>query len=521
MKRSWAALRQFQNISRTRHRAYAMSLGAAGAFGGLVFLDGPLYAKTREARHEVYFWGSRDSMPGGASNDVLRPRKVDWFDTGSKTGGWKKIAFGPCFGAALDEAGNLYVWGSFAQKSDTDSDARRFVGPLPARTAGEASRQHFLDVQCSENQIYTLTSNGQVYVFDDMASVLESSKSETESLGLPGKKVRGLPGPGLFKRSGVTAMGIGPKHAAFVTHNGELYCFGSNKYGQCGVAPPVRKRDPRGAYVEPADVLQETPVKVDFPEEAGKIVSVSVGGKHTSAMDAAGKCFSFGDDTKIQLGLGDTRTGGYDERHAFGTYAIAQTGSSVKADIQKAVSYRFYDQHMQSSPIQTLHPPAYNRPPYPNASFVSCGGEFSVAVHRDSPDWYSVEDETNVLFACGENREGQCGRNLQQQQQTWNTVRLPKRCRTMGLTCGSGHCLAMLKTGELYGWGSNSKGQVGIGGRHLTKFGAPQKIEVWGKADEGEPEIPKGKIRNISCGFQSSAAICDPVDLVQQAAPAL
>lgn len=221
--------------------------------------------------------------------------------------------------------------------------------------------------------------------------------------------------------------------------------------------------------------------------------------------------FSFGDDTKIQLGLGDTRTGGHDERHAFGTYQMSQTGGvPVKGEIQKQVSYKFYDQHMQFNPVQTLHPPAYNRPPYPAASHIVCGDEFNVAVHRDSPDWYSDEQVTNVLFCCGENMQGQCGRNLQQQQQTWNTVRLPKRCRTVGLSCGSGHCLALLKNGDLYGWGLNSKGQVGVGGRHMMRAGVPQMIRVWGVAEEGEPEILEGTVKNIACGFQNSAVICDP-----------
>lgn len=378
-----------------------------------------------------------------------------------------------------------------------------------------ASKKKFADVQCSETQIFVLT-DCQVFVFDNVASALQKSKKGT-NLELSGSKVRGLPGPGLFRTNGVKAMGIGPKHAAFVTHKGELYCVGANKYGQCGVPPPKRKGPP-GAFEEREEVFQTTPVKVDLPEGAKPLVNVAAGARHTIAMDSVGELFSFGDDTKIQLGLGDTRTGGYDERHAFGTYSMSQSGGvPVKGDIQKQVSYRFYDQHMQFSPVQTLHPPAYNRPPYPAASHIVCGDEFNVAVHRDSPDWYSDDQMTNVLFCCGENMQGQCGRNLQQQQQTWNTVRLPKRCRTVGLSCGSGHCLALLKTGELYGWGLNGKGQVGAGGRHMMRGGVPQRIKVWGVAEEGEPEIPEGTVRNIACGFQNSAVICDPVDpLVQQ-----
>eukprot|EP00435_Cladocopium_sp_Y103_P036164 s2342_g9.t1 len=89
--------------------------------------------------------------------------------------------------------------------------------------------------------------------------------------------------------------------------------------------------------------------------------------------------------------------------------------------------------------------------------------DFTVAIFRDSPDWYAASHTTNVAFACGENGSGQCGRSMHQQQQVWSQVRLPKHSRVDQLRCGQAHCLALLKDGRLFAWGSNPQGQVGNG----------------------------------------------------------
>jgi alpha-tubulin suppressor-like RCC1 family protein len=209
------------------------------------------------------------------------------------------------------------------------------------------------------------------------------------------------------------------------------------------------------------------PTKVVFPESAGPIASVSVGGRHTLATDAASRTFAFGDDRRIQLGLGDTRTSGNDERHSYGVIHEDALGGkkNFKNEIRRNAHYRYYDPHMQCSPVEVVPPTAYNRPAYPPASVVVCGEDFTVALHRDSPDWYTEDQMTNVIQCCGENGEGQCGRNLQQQQQPWSVVRMPKRSKTVVVACGQAHSLALLDSGELFAWGSNQQGQVGNGKR--------------------------------------------------------
>lgn len=279
------------------------------------------------------------------------------------------------------------------------------------------------------------------------------------------------------------------------------------------------------------------PLRVDFPAEAGPIANVQVGGRHTIAAESSGRIWAFGDDRRVQLGLGDTRTSGADERHCFGVLNRDHLGGmKVKTEIKRTFSYRYYDPHMQSTPCECVSPVVYNRPGYPFPSAFACGEDFTVAIFRDSPDWYTSDQETSLVICTGENGEGQCGRNMQQQQQTWLAARLPKKSKTLPVACGQGHTLALLSTGDVYAWGSNYQGQVATGRRaavssplrvplHWEEANAAaeeanRKAEEAGldrerrlqAAQEAAAEIerrPRRKVTSISCGFRCSGVICE------------
>lgn len=467
----------------------------------------------------MYVWGRVNSIPGGANGDVLWPKRIAFFE--QHEAGWQKISFGPSFGVALDKTGAVYVWG------ETMED---FVGPLALDVQGEASGHRFVDVQCSSNKIVARTARGHTFFLEGLDEALAKSPAgaKPSALTLQSRAVPGLPRPGAMSRllggGGIKHMSIGLEHAAFVTHKGEVYCVGGNEWGQCGVAPP-RQKGLMGALEDRTRLEIELPSKVDFPEGAGPIESVSVGGRHTVAMEASGRTYAFGDDRRVQLGLGDTRTQGVDERNSYGVIQTDSIGGKVtKQAITRNVTYRYYDPHMQSSPVETIAPKVYNRPPYPLPSVIACGEDFTIALHRDSPDWYTKDKETNILACCGENGEGQCGRGLQEQQQAWTPVRMPKRSRTLLVAAGQAHCLALLTTGDLYTWGCSQQGQLGNGKRAskakpikigLQPAGGPtvKNVSAPGEAAQYVTVVDyvpfPGQIVDLTCGFRNSAVICE------------
>ena len=104
------------------------------------------------------------------------------------------------------------------------------------------------------------------------------------------------------------AIGIaaGANHSVVLGENGEVFAFGSNEYGQCGLTMSTSS-DGRSNSDEDDDndsshVL--APVRVMLPADAGRAVSVSAGYAHTVVRDEHGAVFTFGQNENGQLGLG-------------------------------------------------------------------------------------------------------------------------------------------------------------------------------------------------------------------------
>jgi alpha-tubulin suppressor-like RCC1 family protein len=104
------------------------------------------------------------------------------------------------------------------------------------------------------------------------------------------------------------AIGIaaGANHSVVLGENGEVFAFGSNEYGQCGLTMSTSS-DGKSNSDEDDDndsshVL--APVRVMLPADAGRAVSVSAGYAHTVVRDEHGAVFTFGQNENGQLGLG-------------------------------------------------------------------------------------------------------------------------------------------------------------------------------------------------------------------------
>lgn len=347
------------------------------------------------------------------------------------------------------------------------------------------------------------------------AGVSETQTSSTTDVYRGGRQLGGLDG------QRVVEMSVGATHAAFVlAGSGEVRCIGSNVHGECGVDPLTTPA---------ATGLRRVPL----PRLVGPAVQAACGRSHTLVLTAEGMPLSWGDDSRIQLGLGDTRSNFRDERPWSGSQGYIrylQTGeqmapTSAGRDLQRASGgsgfntsrlqrsgsrsmYGEYEPHHQWQPqilqeIPLEHERQAHGIPYPPPDAVRCGDDFSVLMVRDSPDWFEGDMESNRLFCCGENGRGQCGRSLQASQQTFAAVRTPKNSKTETLSCGAAHCLAVVRIKqknnkrELWAWGSNAEGQAGGG-----------KVAVICPAAKIRLPVKGVRIEAAWCDFASSAVIC-------------
>ncbi len=110
-------------------------------------------------------------------------------------------------------------------------------------------------------------------------------------------------------------------------------------------------------------------------------------------------------------------------------------------------------------------------------------------------DWHSLAlTEKGEVFSWGDNKYGQIGHGKDEICVS-DPVRLngfPDR-KVISIACGSYHSMALTETGQVYSWGLNKYGQLGIG--NTLNKNSPTRIEL---------NYQKYKITKISCGQKHS-----------------
>jgi hypothetical protein len=407
------------------------SCATAGALSCIIPLA---YAKEPSTvRPRVWMTGNRYSVPNGSLIDLDRPTPIKWFTEASESG-WSKITTGPYFGAAVSTDGRLFFW-------NYNKESENFVSPRMVAS-------NIQDVCATEDHIVALLKSGQIKVISSAGSIVETIKVPDRSwyntLGF---------------RSKFVSLQAGHRHIALVDSQGSLWTAGDNESGQCG--RELRKEEKKDRFSFHKDESRTD--KVEFSNTLScvflgndKVSSVACGKSHTVFVTESGKAYSFGDDSKIQLGLGDTRSQDvpdYVPHSGMGRLdadGMAPDMSKLFQQTMPAVKYTFYDRHIRPKITEMKIPPAYAKP-----RSVVAGDDYTIV---------SV-GESGMMIACGENQHGQCGRGFNKQQQTFSPVKLPKSTKPTAISCGSGHCVASLEDGSIYTWGLNTSGQLGIGNR--------------------------------------------------------
>jgi len=208
---------------------------------------------------------------------------------------------------------------------------------------------------------------------------------------------------------GVSTAACGSNHSAFVV-GGQLFTYGSNKYSQLG----------REASA-PSD---SSPTSVE--SDMGAVEQVSLGGFHSAAISEGGALWTWGWGGSFFHGAGGL---GHNSKAALALPARVT---------------RFDDMGLQ---IQQ----------------VACGQQHTLALTTDG-----------LLFATGKGDFGRLGRGdtsdeyefqeLDYFQQTNDSILQPDEPAVIcKIGAGSNFSAAMSKNGELWVWGRNDYGQLGLG----------------------------------------------------------
>jgi alpha-tubulin suppressor-like RCC1 family protein len=247
---------------------------------------------------------------------------------------------------------------------------------------------------------------------------------------------------------------LGGSHSAAILANGDLYVWGANADGQLGLGDST----PR-----------DTPTKVPG---LSNVKAVSLGYEFSAALTANGDLYTWGLNDEGQLGLGDLTKRNTPTKVTSLSNVIAismgeKYGSAITANGDlytwglgntNQTGYGEYVPH-QAVPRKVAG--------LSNVSAVCLNYEHSAAItaNGDLYTWGLIGDGQ-----LGDGNFGQFGSETSRNKPT--KVAGLSNVAAVGL--GSGNSAAVTANGDLYTWGGNSNGQLGLGNKN--RVNTPTKV---------------------------------------------
>ena len=352
-------------------------------------------------KHDLWVWGRNNAGQLGVVDysDRFEPTLVSLIQ-GEQVA---KIAVGgndriESQVLALIGPGKLYATGdnSFGQLGLGDSVDRESLSPIPRLFSAD-----FACACAGESHSAALTKEGEVYVWGSNARGQLGDETFGPQVSLP-ELLR------VSNDSRLVGMSCGLWHTVAWTRDGQVYSWGDNTYGQLGVGNNDGRTQP--SRVRSLDGVQ--------------VRAVASGDFHTVLLSKNGKLLSWGKNNNGQLGLG----AGF--RDAFTPKTIPPF--SEKSKIVK----------------------------------VAAGYGMSMALTADGK-----------LYGFGDNSGMQLGQHKNRRLPKPTLIRSPASLVFTQVACGKSHCLAINKLGKVFAWGTDTYGQLGLGeSKKGTSIQKPEMI---------------------------------------------
>ncbi len=287
--------------------------------------------------------------------------------------------------------------------------------------------------------------------------------------------------------SGWTKITGGGSHSLALGNDGNLYSWGNNSNGQLGIGNQPK---------------QKSPQLMPFPNGVTSWITFSGGGNHSLAIGNDGNLYSWGYNGDGELGIGNQPDQFTPQKVALpngvtswsmvtaGLFHSLAVGSD---NFLYSWGYNFNGQLGADYPLNHYTPQQVAFPiGVTNWTSIACGCNHSLAIGNDGN-----------LYTWGYNEFGQLGVGDTLDYGTPQLVHLPNGVTSwIAVSGGYKHSLAIGSDGNLYSWGGNDEGELGIG--NLFKQKTPQVVP-----------FPNGVSSwiAISCGYLHSLAVGDDGNL--------
>ena len=313
-----------------------------------------------------------------------------------------KVSTGGYHSSALTSFGRLFTWGlNSSGQLGVGSLTNRYL-PVDITTQFNLDEgENLVDVALGTGFSSALTSAGRIFVWGSNGSGQLGNGTLDNAL----KPIDITENFNLEHEERIVKVSLNYFHIASLTSKGRIFTWGGNNSGQLG----------NGSY---ADELFPNDITNQFNlSEDDRIIDISIGVFHSTALTLKGRVFTWGRNSSGQLGDGTLNT------------------RLIPTDITSFFNLSHSDKVIGIDSRGYSHSSAYTL--------------------------------NGHLFLWGFNEDGRIGNGNQIDQSTpfdiTEFIGLNYNERIINSNLGSGHSSATTSEGRLFMWGRNSKGQLGDG----------------------------------------------------------
>jgi len=399
-------------------------------------------------KKKLYTWGCGNNyrLGHGTIQNLLRPKMLECFDDNFIA----QVSCGSMHTLCLTTAGQIYAWGSGLNGRLGVDISKSDVQMVPMKVAHlreEFQTQIFSEVFAGPYQSFGLTNNGQLYSWGSV---------KFKTLGFNGlKKDIEIPTPlksnflkfhahnETNERSRANSQAeidlydlafqhkihpdndplelvrvfCGETNTIFLMSNGDIYVCGSGQNGQLCIKPLEKgeefaqdKNARKEMFAEGETIYNHTPLYIPLNLNK-KFKHIAVGLSHIIAISVEGKAYAWGKNTEGQLGLGYTS--------------------------------------------KSVYKPAVIEVPTKKFVMAAAASTFSALLTENGEIW---------VFGSGE--AGCLGVNAKKQKYSLSLPQIINNIPPMKyVAVGNQHMAAISTNGDMYVWGNNNNGRLGIGGK--------------------------------------------------------
>jgi len=296
-----------------------------------------------------------------------------------------------------------------------------------------------ISLSCGARHTAIVTVEGKLYSFghnDKLQLGVRSQEKVASPLYVP-------------HHSRFIAVSCGNNHTLTLTCDFEVYSFGSNDFGQLGVGPK-------------SNVGLN---KVNFPE---RIISISCGNDHSIALSASGKLYTWGSNSSGQLGLSHSnnvnRPEEFNRVHDRILKVVAgYMHTAVFTEKGELFAFGFIHNDLKFGSDGKL---IKSFPPQDKIISLASGSAHILALSA-----------SGAVYGYGVNGHGQLGGDIKLITHVQEITSLRGR-KIVQISTGFQHSVALTSTGQVFSFGRNERGQLGIG--HSKLQTTPAQVNIPG-----------------------------------------